>query len=413
FRMRNTRNLLYIPCFICACLLFFIFLTSQSDVDVNRQLKRMRDMEGAGGRNHREEMAREHLHKDDEHVEMFDHSSRVPRQDYPRRLNMSSCPPLYGKIGVLVAYAKSSMETHYAVAQRSLECYMKSVNYTIFMVDLDNDQRVKHACFMNKQLLFKKHCAASFYLKEVDWMLVLDADTAVVNPNHCIEEWIDTRVDLIFYERYFNWEIAAGNYLAKNTEFARGFLKKWADWEFIQPSNWNGIDNGVLQIHILETVLPSSVQEIRICDEIWRNGTDYDTYMAYVTCCKMALGATRLWPGKLRIYRRAHGWVRDGWLAHDEWAETDFMLHGYKLQEVGQDGWKSPFNEIIDPSKCDATTKGWPWRKDKMLSVEKLKSALAAYEKFARKIFPQKGRVIPYLQYPDVGDCFPHCDDMV
>ncbi|KAI6243612.1 hypothetical protein M3Y99_00023100 [Aphelenchoides fujianensis] len=259
---------------------------------------------------------------------------------------------------------------HYRVAQESLKCYLQSTNYTFVLVDLWKDERVNAAC-KHEQLFFKKHCAASVYLQDFDWMLVLDADTGVVNPNHCIEEWIDDRVDLVFYERFFNWEIASGNYLArrvKNTAFARDFLRKWADWEYTQPQNWNGADNGVLQIHILQTVLPG--RESRDQSRATRSGgrgKDYDTYMA----C-----------GSLR---RAHGFVRDGYLTGDGFSSFDFMLHGWKHNEIGKEGWESPFEEI--------------------------RGMLAGFEQSTGRAYPLQARVHPYLSEPDIGECFPHCDD--
>lgn len=49
----------------------------------------------------------------------------------------------------------------------------------------------------------------------IDWVLFLDADIGVINPDHLIEEFIDPSYDLIFYERSYNLEIAAGSYLAR------------------------------------------------------------------------------------------------------------------------------------------------------------------------------------------------------
>ncbi|VDO57795.1 unnamed protein product, partial [Haemonchus placei] len=205
---------------------------------------------------------------------------------------MGDCPKLFGNVTVFVAFVKSSMEKHYRVAQQSLECYLKGVNYTLLLVDLMTDERVQKKCSLNKQLFFKKHCAAAAYLPDTDWMLVLDADT-------------DHPPTL----RLVNFLCKIINNCVRNTEFAVKFLQDWGNWEFTQPSNWNGADNGVLQLLIMKTVLPSATQETKNCDNVWHNASDYDTYLIYVSCVKQALGATRLWPGKIRIYHRAHGWV--------------------------------------------------------------------------------------------------------
>ncbi|CAB3400630.1 unnamed protein product [Caenorhabditis bovis] len=326
---------------------------------------------------------------------------------------MGSCPPIFGKVLIFVAFVKSSMESHYKVAQESLECYLKGTNYTVAMVDLDNDERVKRNCPRNNQLFFKKHCAAAAYLQDTDWMLVLDADTGIANPNHCIEEWIDDRVHIIFYERFFNWEIASGNYLVRNTQFSLNFLRKWGDWEFSQPLNWNGADNGVLQIHILQTVLPYATQEIKNCDMYWHNSTGYDSYMAYVTCCKLALGATRIWPKMIRIYRRAHGWVRDGFITTDRFCERDFMFHGWKSNLVGENGWESPFNKNLNTSLCGSGLNGWDIRPKKNVTCDQIRISLSGFERGSGRNYPKVARVIPYLSEPDVANCYPTCDDNI
>uniref|UniRef100_A0A914HQV9 Uncharacterized protein n=1 Tax=Globodera rostochiensis TaxID=31243 RepID=A0A914HQV9_GLORO len=277
---------------------------------------------------------------------------------------MGQCPPKFGRILVLVLVEQKMkpLASNYGVAQGSLECYLRSTNYIFKRIDLDEDNLVK--------LFFRKHCIASAYLPDTDWMLVLDADSGVVNPNHCIEE-------------------------VKNTLFARKFLLDWANMEFSQPE-FSSSDNGALQA----------------CTKYWQRSEDYDSLMAYTICVRSALGARRIWPPKLRILRRAHGFCRDWFISSDGWAENDFMFHGWKAHNLSGE-WKSPFEKVPNASECTGGYLGWHWRPDTRISVDEVRSLLAETEKSSAADFPQKARIHAHLTEPEVGECYPNCDEQI
>ncbi|VDK52523.1 unnamed protein product [Cylicostephanus goldi] len=208
--------------------------------------------------------------------------------------------------------------------------------------------------------------------------------SGVINPNHCIEEYIDDRVNVILYERFFNWEIAAGNYLVKNSEFGMKFLQEWANFEFRLPNSWHGYDQGPLQVTLrdvtlrylgcyllllLKLLIPESTLEYEACERYWKNATSYETYMAMVYCVRQALGVTKTWPGKVHILRKFHGFVRDGWATNGYWCKADFMLHGWKEAKLNE----TPFEKDIDLKLCDKGLKAWKWQKEKKVSVERLR----------------------------------------
>ncbi|VDL65335.1 unnamed protein product [Nippostrongylus brasiliensis] len=108
--------------------------------------------------------------------------------------------------------------------------------------------------------------------------------------------------------------------MVRNSDFGKKFLIGFADGEFVKHEGFSGYDNGfihvphIFQQYVLDILIPDAIQARENCKQIWHQANDYDSYMTYVSCVKQAIGATRLWPGKIRIYRKAHAWVRDGTL---------------------------------------------------------------------------------------------------
>uniref|UniRef100_A0A0K0D1Z0 Kinetochore protein SPC25 n=1 Tax=Angiostrongylus cantonensis TaxID=6313 RepID=A0A0K0D1Z0_ANGCA len=79
----------------------------------------------------------------------------------------------------------------------------------------------KSACLIRVvEKFFRRHCLVAHFLRKLgalDYILFINSDIGV--------EIVDPNVEIIFYERFFNWEVAAGSYLVRNSDWSQSFLE--------------------------------------------------------------------------------------------------------------------------------------------------------------------------------------------
>ncbi|CAL2034922.1 unnamed protein product [Caenorhabditis brenneri] len=270
-------------------------------------------------------------------------------------------------IAIVIVLSEGLGRDYYKVALDSVECYAKAHGYQFILTNDSN-----WGCDYLKEKYFRRHCVVSKILPKFDAILHLDADIGVVNPEKKLEDYLDEKIDIIFYDRHFSPEIAIGSYLARNTAFSLEIIRDFAEYEVKLPNSFHGTENGALHMFLAEKLFPHNSIELDLCRRAWKNSQNVADQFTYTSCIRTIFGAVTDF-GKLRILRKGTGHIRDGWLTSGIWnPERDFMIHGWKMNQLvetpkrkleavhmKQDIWYNPFLSDFHIGKCFLGNTTW------------------------------------------------------
>ncbi len=284
---------------------------------------------------------------------------------------------------------------------KTIFCYAHRHGYQFSLVNPSQ----YYTCSSMVNFYFKKHCAVMLYLiqnLDVQWLLVLDGDTFVVNATRSLESFIpdDPNIHIVHYERFWNNEIMAGNYLIRNHPWSLLYLNKWVEFFRKMPDvPFHNNDNGVLHLHFLDMVGKLDNHTNRTCLALYNNSFNETLYMKYVACTKCALKGQRKFLHIL-LHRRGHSFCRDSRLPIDKIHQLDFMLHGYKEDS------NHFFEEPVNTSSC-TNVPNWTPKVHQSLIVPDLLTAkiqMREWEELASKRYAQT------IAFSEIADCWPNCE---
>lgn len=288
----------------------------------------------------------------------------------------------------IVSLLNGSLSTaKYKTALNSVKCYALQNDYEFI---LKSDEGYEGLC-RQRDFFFKRHCIVANILESHDfeWILFTDTDIGVVNEKIRIEKYIKDDAHIIFYDRIFNFEIMAGSYLAKKSNFSITFLRGWANYEKKIPPRFSGSDNGAIHMYMVELLAPSSPL-IPKCWQLWRETTNFETLTRYTLCCREALKIQT--NRSIYVYKKGMGWARDAWLTNSHWSlERDFMFHALKekdrrnftmadkrrLSNGDYFPWINTLRTPLDMEKCRKKSVIWDHELDLIVPADVIDNHLA------------------------------------
>ncbi|KAE9420603.1 hypothetical protein Angca_001920, partial [Angiostrongylus cantonensis] len=204
------------------------------------------------------------------------------------------------RIAIVQVIDKDTVSYQYAI--QSVLCYSSIQNYEVRLLNgsVHQDLSCPH-----RNIFFRRHCLVAQFLRDsskVNYVLFMDSDIGVVNPKRRIEDFVDSKMEIIFYDRFFNWEVAAGSYLVKNSNWSQAFLRG-KNYEYRLPKSFHGNDNGALHAYLAERILPKNNVELPVCLHIYNHTKNYADLFLYEACIRNTLG-NNITFGKIKILRK-------------------------------------------------------------------------------------------------------------
>ncbi|CAJ0606297.1 unnamed protein product [Cylicocyclus nassatus] len=194
--------------------------------------------------------------------------------------------PSRSNIAILTIVKSNSDRARYKTAMDSMECYALQNNYTYLQLYGEN---FKTICEQN-HIHFQRHCIVAHILKihHYRWVLLLDADVGVVNEKRRLEEYIKEEANIILYDRFLSFQVAAGSYFAKKSNFSVVFLRGWADYSFRLPKSYRTKDNDAIHMWLVELIAPNAPLA-PVCWLLWRRARDITSIQHFTVCCREAI----------------------------------------------------------------------------------------------------------------------------